>query len=496
MSKKITVAILVFVLLICAGSASGFVTHKDPYGFSLDWPEGWGVRVIGRGCIVVGKDVENMIGPMAWIWPVTLKEAATTKGVMDSMVTILKKSYPDLEILSLRELPTVRETVVLKFSYSDKGTKYKGLLLCSREAKRVMLSGFISPLETYAQSRANLVRILSSFKVDPTLRDVSRVVPPDDEFVTYKDPNEGAFILKVPQGWKVEGGVVRPYIDAAVVLEVNKDAEGITAISYYAPLPPLFVEPCEVLSMAGFIEGSRYNPSYGVMQDMIVYHYLPAQSYIRERLLPQIKENYPDARVVSSRDRPDLLKSVPPIPWLETSRACAEAVVEGTVERTKVRGKIVVFTQLTRPPGMPSGMWQANVLLYNAPPSELEQLEGIINKMNDTFRIDRDWALREAREQIKRCKIISQSANEVANIIHQTYEKRSAVMDEISRKWSNAILGRVDLVDPETGEIDWGVPSGSNYYWKQGDVIIGTETYERPTIDSRVFRDLDELIKD
>ncbi len=42
----------------------------------------------------------------------------------------------------------------------------------------------------------------------------------------------------------------------------------------------------------------------------------------------------------------------------------------------------------------------------------------------------------------------------------------------------------------------WGVPSGSNYYWKEGDVIIGTEIYERPTIDSRLLRDLDELIKD
>jgi hypothetical protein len=161
-----------------------------------------------------------------------------------------------------------------------------------------------------------------------------------------------------------------------------------------------------------------------------------------------------------------------------------------------VKGKIVVFTQLIRPPGMSSGIWLANVLLYNAPPQKLEQLEAIANKMKDTFRVDPAWALREAKEQIKRSQIISQSANEVARIIRQTYENRSAVMDEISRKWSNAILGRVDLVDPQTGEINWGAPSGSNYYWRQGDLIIGTENYERPSIDSRLLTDLDELIKD
>jgi len=412
------------------------------------------------------------------------------------MVTILKESYPDLEILSLRKLSTVQGTVALKFTYSDRGTKYKGVLLCSREGERVMLSGFVSPLETYTQSKVNLVKILYSFKVDPTLRDPSRIVPPDDEFITYKDPNEEAFTLKVPKGWKVEGGVVRPYIDASVALEIKKEAEGITAISYYAPLPPVFIEPCPTLSMAGFTEGSRYNPSYGVAQDMIVYHYLPGQSYIREWLFPQIKQNYPDTKILSSRDRPDLLKSLPQIPWLRVSQSCAEAVIEGTVERTKVKGKIIVFTQLSIPPGMSSGIWLANVLLYNAPLPELEQLEEIVNKMNDTFRVDPAWSLREAQEQIKRSQIISRSADDVARIIRQTYEKRSAVMDEISRKWSNAILGKVDLVDPQTGRIDWGVPSGSNYYWRQGDLIIGTEIHERPSIDSRLLTDLDELIKD
>ena len=496
MSKMITLAILLFVFLVCVGSGGSFVTHQDPHGFSLNCPEGWGVRVMGRGYIVVGKDVENMMGPMVWIWPVTLKEAGATRNVMDSMVAILKKSYPDLEILSLRELSSVRDTVIAKLRYSDRGTTYKGLLLCSREGERVMLSGFVSPLQTYAQSKGNLVGILSSFKVDPALRDASRIVPADDRFITYKDPNEGAFSVKVPKGWQVQGGVVRPYIDAAIALQIMKDAKGITAIYYYAPLAPIFVEPSEILSMTGFIEGSRYNPSYGVAQDMIVYHYLPGESYIREWLLPQIRQDYPDAKILSSRDRPDLLKGVPQIPWLEASRACAEAVVEGMVEGRRVKGKVVVFTQLIRPPRMPSGVWQANVLLYHAPPPGLDQLEGIVNKMNDTFRIDPDWARREAQEQMRRCQIISQSADEVANIIHQTYEKRSAVLDEISRKWSNAILGRVDLVDPETGEIDWGVPSGSNYYWKEGDLIIGTETYQRPTIDSGLLMDLDELMKD
>jgi len=348
----------------------------------------------------------------------------------------------------------------------------------------------------YAQSKAGLTRILSSFKVDPTLRDASRIVPPDHEFVTYKDPHEGAFTLRVPKGWQVQGGVVRPYIDAAVALEIRKDEEGKVAISYYSPLPPLFAEPNEVLSMAGFMEGSRYNPSYGVTQDMIVYHYLPAMSYIREWLLPQIRQDYPDTKIISIRDRPGLAKSVPPTPWLQVSYDSAEAFLEATVGGTRVRGKTIVLTQLIRTPGVPFGMWLANVLLYSAPPNEFEQLEAIANRMNDTFRVDPAWALREAQEQIKRSQIASQSADEVATIIRQTYENRAAALDEVSRKWSNAILGRVDLVDSETGEIDWGVPSGSNHYWKEGDLIIGTETYETPTIDSRLLTDLDELIQD
>jgi len=68
-------------------------------------------------------------------------------------------------------------------------------------------------------------------------------------------------------------------------------------------------------------------------------------------------------------------------------------------------------------------------------------------------------------------------------------------MDEISRKWSNAILGVVDLVNPTTGDIRYSVPNGSNYYWELGGKVLGTETHTSPGIGALELQNLDDLIK-
>jgi len=68
-------------------------------------------------------------------------------------------------------------------------------------------------------------------------------------------------------------------------------------------------------------------------------------------------------------------------------------------------------------------------------------------------------------------------------------------MDEISRRWSNAILGRVDLAHPQSGDTRYGVPSGSNHYWELAGKVIGTETYTSPGIGALELKNLDDVIK-
>ena len=80
-------------------------------------------------------------------------------------------------------------------------------------------------------------------------------------------------------------------------------------------------------------------------------------------------------------------------------------------------------------------------------------------------------------------RIISETGNKIANMISSSYNYRQKVMNEISRRRENAIIGEVDVVDPDTGE-DYKVDDGSNYYWMSPDgTVVGTNTDSIPNHD-------------
>jgi hypothetical protein len=88
-------------------------------------------------------------------------------------------------------------------------------------------------------------------------------------------------------------------------------------------------------------------------------------------------------------------------------------------------------------------------------------------------------------------QIVSQTNQEISIIINDACWTRQGVMDNISRRFSNYILGVTDVADPETGQT-WKVEAGHNYYWAKpyGNVVVGTETFTRPDIDFTPLREL------
>ena len=327
------------------------------------------------------------------------------------------------------------------------------------------------------------------------LRDPARIAPPPGDWVEWRDPGEGAFTMRIPKGWQVQGGIVRPYIDAWGAVSAKKGGKDSTAISFQSPAMPLFTEPNQTLTMSGFVEGSRYNVSGGVAQDMIVARYPGAKGYFERWLAPQIKRTHPDARLVSCRARPELFKGASRTGFVQTTGDGADGEMELTIGGVKVRGMAMVVTTRT---GIPGGisLWNATVGTVCAPPAEYDQTVDIFWRVRDSFAVNPQWAAEEARQQMIRSRIVASAHEEITRTITQAYETRSRSMDEISRKWSNAILGQVDLVDPATGQIHYGVPNGSNHYWKAGsDVIYGTETHTRPDIGATELQNLDDLFK-
>jgi len=122
-------------------------------------------------------------------------------------------------------------------------------------------------------------------------------------------------------------------------------------------------------------------------------------------------------------------------------------------------------------------MWAVSMIHYWAPEDDLELVAKIANEMMLSFKLNETWARNEQIQVAIRTGIISQMGDEIANVVKSTFEYRDTVIDETSKKFSNAILGVEDVYDPDTGE-HWAVPLGSSRYWK--DVygnIYGTGSY-------------------
>ncbi len=290
-------------------------------------------------------------------------------------------------------------------------------------------------------------------------------------FYNFTDPREKAFGLEIPVGWVVTNGsgLIRPYIDAGMAFEAKSPAG--QGFFFQDPYGYVYVTPNQVLEYAGFTEGSKYDPSGGVSNPMIVMHYIEASDFARALL----NTTGIVASNINVVERPDLLQSGSP---LITKQTAAELSFEYAESGRRMKAVILARTSLIEMSG--TGVWSASVMDYYAPENLFNETELLVLRMQKSFKIDGAWAAREQVEVNRRLGIIAQSQNEISEIISSTFEMRSKTMDELNQKWDNYILGVEDVYDPATGE-HLVVDSGSKYYWTDGQGnIYGTDVAESP----------------
>jgi|GEM_PF-4204955 len=113
------------------------------------------------------------------------------------------------------------------------------------------------------------------------------------------------------------------------------------------------------------------------------------------------------------------------------------------------------------------------------------------NHMFLSLKMNPQWEASQQQLAANVSQMVSQTNQEISKIINDAYGTRQGVMDNISRRFSNCILGVTDVVDPETGQT-WKAEAGHNYYWAKpyGNVVVGTETFTRPDIDFTPLREL------
>ncbi len=435
--------------------------YNDSHGFAVEKPILWQAVVDKTGFVKIGPDPTNNKGPVAFVRTIVLLEPLSAEEVLEALEPDLKKLFPDFEIVSKRNLEKYN-SLVGRIKYS--GSEHIGAFLISVDNKNAFISGIAAEEEKFNETRADLLRVLASFRYNENLKEPAKITGVIS-MVPWQDPSEGAFTVNVPSGWNVSGGIVRPYADAAVKMDLVSQEKGIQIES---PCPPFYVVPTWVLEMSGFSEGSSYNPSGGVFKEMIVRKEMSAKEYIQNILADRLGLSVKEAKA-----RPDIVSKAVKLPWT-TQTTAAEATLEGD---GKVH-KVIVTEQGMNVGGM--GMWTVSLIHYWAPESEIPLVEEIVGKMGDSFQINQAWAAREQAEVAKRTGIISQTGSEIAEIISSSFEYSSEVHERAGRQWSDAMLGVERVYNPGTGET-FEVPYGSEHYWTDAYNIVGTKVSEPPT---------------
>lgn len=290
---------------------------------------------------------------------------------------------------------------------------------------------------------------------------------PKYSFYNFTDPEENAFSVNIPEGWQVssDSGLIRPYIDAGVkLMAASSDNSGFFYISPYG----VYTVPNALLTFAGFAEGSYYDPSNGIATPMLVKNYTEAKDFLSE----YIQKLNVETNVVEIIDKPDLINQNPAP--LITKQSAAEM----TYTSNQITYKLIAYNYLMEYSG--TGIWSATLFGYYSPKNLFNETEYLVLRSSETFKVNPQWAAREAQEVNKRIGTISSTQNSISDTISSTFEYKSNSMDRINDEWSKTILGVEEVYNPETGDT-WTVDSGSEYYWIDNrNNIYGTETDENP----------------
>jgi len=135
-------------------------------------------------------------------------------------------------------------------------------------------------------------------------------------------------------------------------------------------------------------------------------------------------------------------------------------------------------------------MWHMTYLYTYQAEAKAEPLaKAVLARMVQGFRYDPNWEAAQIRTAGQVSQIISQTQNEIMNIITSTFEKKWQILDRVFDDGSRARRGQILIEDPVTGE-HYEVPTGSNYYFRvgPGNDFVGTDSPDMPNYWLREMR--------
>ena len=459
---------------------SGWELFRGAGGLMVLHPKGWQIQDRGEGSFLAYRSSPGGGATALVLVEPIPKIEGRAAGVVTGIGQIYPELFPGVRVEDLRSVSRDPDVVTGNMAYNAGERPFRGQAMCFVHRQRGVLYAVASTAATWPEEAPVMKRILQNFFYAPpaAAETGQRVQLP--RMVAWRDPLENAFACPVPAGWKVEGGLRRfSTLDVRPELLVTSPDGKILIRIGDAFIPPMIL-PSQLLQSYGVYEGRWYSTD-GINRQFVM-RYLPGTEFLTAMYLPQ---RVGEVHNLQARSFPELSQH-------EQLRAQQAGIVSrvDTGELTfdartgegARKGYAFVQTNMVPNPGMPGGYW--NVLRFHgclsAPESE-PLARALLYKMVSEYRVDPNWTAQQLRLIGQTSQIMSQTSNEISDMIAESFKKRSEAQDRMFGKTTRALRGEVLLQDPTTGK-RYEVGAGSNYYWKvEGDErFVGTESPDSP----------------
>jgi hypothetical protein len=477
--------------------SDSWITHSDPAGFIVDLPRDWTIakdpatgRIVFRGTR----------GEQAVIWPLLLQHVELDAGRAAILLPQLAHRVDaQMPWGPVQSLPRVAR------AFASGGQRSGAALLSwanDAGGASVYLYCVEAPAGVYRSSTDSFVGILNSFHIipDPSLKNLPQSADGSSAgaltFVNWRDPREGAFSVGVPRGWRVIGGTYRlSATDVRYALAMGSP-DGLVRATIGDSNIGLFIPPSQMLAMAGLREGGYYGLGDGTKLE--IRRYIPGPQFARSYAQIFVSRQCSGLQVQSNNVRQDLVST-----FSQSARSeglGAGYLTAGDVSFTcnlngrRVQGKYAAATLAFAP--NQASMWGVYRLYgYLAPAGREQEGEKVIAEALRSWTFNPQWQaqqrsmanaavqqdnLRSQQIRSRALQAIAEDQRQTSETITKGWEQRQKVYDEISRRRENAILGTLDVVDPQTGTQYKVSNFGDYHYMSNEGYIYSTNSPDSP----------------
>ncbi len=315
------------------------------------------------------------------------------------------------------------------------------------------------------------------------------------QFVRVNEPNESAFSILIPKGWKVKGGIFRldptaqggPANSIAAKLDFTvQNPDGTVQIRWLPDMLYFDMSSSPAGQMGMFPNGSQY-------QGMTVYPKMSAEIFLKQIAIPYANQDLSNLKIEESKRLSAVAanfdqrvhKAMPAMSFsYDASLITLTYSQNGKVFKEKIFG-------ITEDWGtMGAGMWgNKECVLISAPSNEFAEYAALFSVIQGSVKINRKWLLGEIRGQMTRSQIAIDTQKEVERIGREIAEHRAKTNAEINNDMFLTLTDQEEYVNPYTKEVEVGTNQWKHRWINEsGDVIYTDDESYDPNVDVNLNR--------